>query len=74
MIIDTPVSCKAALVTNKGADPQTGSLMKGSVAINGLRAGADNTKIYNVASLLAACVAHPVLTITKTETVELSNE
>ena len=73
MIITTPVSCKAALITNKGTDAN-GSLVRGSVGINGLRAEADNTKLYNVASLLAGCLAHPMLTITKTETVELSNE
>ena len=73
MIMTTPVSCKAALITNKGSDAN-GRLVRGNVGINGLRAGADNTKLYNVASLLAACLAHPVLTVTKTETVELSNE
>ena len=73
MIITTPVTCKAALITNKGSDAN-GRLVRGNVGINGLRAGADDTKLYNVASLLAACLAHPVLTITKTETVELSNE
>ena len=73
MIMTTPVSCKASLVTNKGQDAE-GHLVKGKVSLNGLRAGADNAKIYNVASLLGACLAHPVLTITKTETVELSNE
>ena len=73
MIMTTPVACKASLITNKGQDVN-GGLDKGNDANNGLRAGADDTKIYNVASLLAACVAHPVLTITKTETVELSNE
>lgn len=73
MIIMTPVTCKAALITNKGSDAN-GRLVRGNVGINGLRAGADDTKLYNVASLLAACLAHPVLTITKTETVELSNE
>lgn len=73
MIIDTPVSCSAAVITNKGQDAD-GHLIKGKVSMNGLRAGADNAKIYNVASLLGACLAHQVLTITKTETVELSNE
>ncbi|MCR4817364.1 MAG: hypothetical protein K5841_00220 [Fretibacterium sp.] len=73
MIMTTPVSCKAALVTNRGTD-SSGGLLRGSVGINGLRAGADNDKIFSVASLLAACLAHPVLTITKTETVELSDE
>lgn len=73
MIMTTPVSCKAQLITNKGEDA-SGSLVKGKVSINGLRADADNQKIYNVAALLAACVAHQVLTIVKTESVELSNE
>ena len=73
MIMTTPVSCEAALITNRGQDAE-GRLVKGNVGINGLRAGADNTKLYNVASLVAACVAHPVLTITKTETVELTEE
>ncbi|MCR4818525.1 MAG: hypothetical protein K5841_06170 [Fretibacterium sp.] len=73
MIMTTPVSCRAALVTNKGTD-SSGKLVRGSVGITGLSAGADNTKLYNVAALLSACVAHPVLTITKTETVELSDE
>ena len=73
MIMTTPVSCKAAMITNKGQDAD-GRLVKGNIGISGLRAGADNTKIYNVASLVAACVAHPVLTITKTETVELTEE
>ena len=73
MIMTTPVSCKANLITNKGSDAN-GRLVKGNVSINGLRAGADDTKLYSVASLLAACLAHPVLTVTKTETVELSNE
>ena len=73
MIMTTPVSCKATLITNKGSDAN-GSLIKGKVSISGLRAGADDTKLYNVAALVAACVAHPVLTITKTETVELTEE
>ena len=73
MIMTTPVSCKATLITNKGSDAN-GSLVKGNVSISGLRAGVDNTKLYNVASLLCACVAHPVLKIIKTEAVELSEE
>ena len=73
MIMTTPVSCKATLITNKGSDA-SGKLVKGNIGINGLRAGVDNTKLYNVAALVAACVAHPVLTITKTETVELTEE
>ena len=73
MIMTTPVSCKATLITNKGSGAN-GKLVKGSIGINGLRAGVDNTKLYNVAALAAACAAHPVLTITKTETVELTEE
>ena len=73
MIMTTPVSCKATLITNKGQDSE-GHLVKGKVNIGGLRAGVNDTKLYNVASLLCACVAHQVLTIVKTESVELTEE
>lgn len=72
-IMTTPVSCKAALITNLGQDA-SGALRKGNVSINGLRAAADNQKLYNVAALLCSCVAHPVMKITKTETVELDED
>ena len=69
-----PISCKAGLTLNKGQDPDTGKTLSGTCSINGLRAGADNTKIYNVAALLAECVAYPVVRVVKTESVELENE
>ncbi len=73
-VMTTPKSCKATLVTNKGSDPVSGSMIKGNVAISGLRATADNDKIYAVAQLLASCLAHQVITVLKTESVELSLE
>lgn len=73
-VTSTPISCSAKIVTNKGTDASTGAMIKGSVPISGLAAGADNTKVYNVAALLSACIAHSAIQITKTETVELENE
>ena len=73
-IVAVPITSKASLVLNKGQDPDTGKTISGSCSITGLVAGPDNTKLYNVASLLAECVAYPVVKVTKTETDELSNE
>ena len=73
-VIATPISCRAALMLNKGQDSHTGKTLTGTANINGLVAGADNTKLYNVAALLADCVAYPVVRVVKTEAVELENE
>lgn len=73
-ITTTPISCKAALTLNKGQDPSTGKTITGTAGINGLAAGADNQKIYNVAALYSECVAYPVVRVLKTESVELEEE
>lgn len=73
-IVTTPISTKALLTLNKGQDASTGKTITGTTSINGLVAGADNTKLYNVAVLLSDCVAYPVVRIVKTESMELENE
>lgn len=70
----TPISAKAALTLNKGQDPDTGKTINGTASINGLAAGADNQKVYNVAALYAECVAYPVVRVVKTESSELEDE
>lgn len=72
-VIETPISCKAGLLLNKGQDASTGKTITGYSNMNGLAAGADNQKVYDVASLLADCVDSPVIRIYKTETVELED-
>lgn len=69
----TPITSKASLQLNKGQDPDTGKTLMGTSSINGLVAGADNEKIYNIAGALANCVAHPVVRVIKTESSELAN-
>ena len=69
-----PITSKAALVLNKGQDPDTGKTINGNCSISGLVANPDNTKVYNVAALLAECLAYPVIKVTKTQSVELANE
>lgn len=69
----TPISSKGSLKLNKGQDPDTGKTITGTSSINGIVAGADNTKLYNIAAALADCVAYPVVQVIKAESYELEN-
>lgn len=73
-ITTTPISTKGGLVLNKGQDASTGKVITGQGYIPGLKSGADNSKLYNVAAAYADCTQYPVIRIFKTETVELENE
>jgi len=73
-IVTTPVSTRGGLLLNKGQNPNTGKVITGQGNIPGLKSGADNSKLYNVAAAYAECTQYPVIRIYKTETVELENE
>ena len=73
-VVSTAKSAKFGLKLNKGTNAETGNMISGTMTVSGLRQGADNQKVYNVATLMASCLAYPVTEVTKTEVVTLEAE
>ena len=65
-VIETPSSSSVTLSLNAGMDYETGRQKTVSVGIGKIISAADNTKIMDVADLIASNLVYPATRVTKT--------
>lgn len=73
-IITIPKRTGVSVKLNGGVNPETGKDVTRSVALSGVKTGADNAKIWTIVNLLEPCLAYSVIRVERTEVVSLEDD
>ena len=73
-VISVPMRSGVSVKLNAGTDSTTGKAVVRSVALNGVKPGADGEMILNVVDLLANVLEFPVTRVEQTEVRSLERD